>query len=56
MRRRGFREGVLWVLEDNPRGRDFYERQGWHADGGRKVEDLGGVELTELRYRRRFDA
>ncbi len=52
LRRRGFAEAVLWVLEANERARRFYERQGWRTDGGTKVEDLGGVELTEVRYRR----
>ena len=49
----GYREAVLWVAEENPRARTFYERKGWHADGGRKVEDLGGSgEIAEARYRR----
>ena len=56
LRRRGFAEAVLWVLEDNPRARRFYERQGWRADGGRKVEEIGGVDLAEIRYRRMFEA
>ncbi|MEM9466428.1 MAG: GNAT family N-acetyltransferase [Actinomycetota bacterium] len=55
MQRRGFTAAVLWVLEANPRARAFYERQGWFADGGRKIEEIGGVELAEIRYRRRFD-
>ena len=55
LRRRDFRDAVLWVLEANVRARTFYERQGWWADGGVKVEDLGGVALTEVRYRRRLD-
>ena len=55
LQRRGFAEAVLWVLEDNPRARRFYERQGWRADGGRKVEEIGGVELAEIRYRRVFE-
>jgi GNAT superfamily N-acetyltransferase len=25
----------LWVLEDNPRARRFYERHGWRTDGNR---------------------
>ena len=56
LRRRGFRAAVLWVLEDNPRARRFYKRQGWHPDGGRKVETIGGAELVEIRYRRAFEA
>jgi GNAT superfamily N-acetyltransferase len=41
---------VLWVLEGNGRGRRFYEKIGWSADGTSKVEQIGGVPATELRY------
>jgi len=47
----GFREAVLWVLEDNPRARRFYEREGWHADGGRREGEHLGVTAAEVRYR-----
>ncbi len=42
---------ILWVLDDNPRARRFYEREGWVADGGRKTDTFLGVEVTEVRYR-----
>jgi GNAT superfamily N-acetyltransferase len=43
---------VLWVLEDNPRARRFYELAGFVADGARKPADMpGGVQLPEVRYR-----
>ena len=42
---------ILWVLDDNPRARRFYEREGWAADGGRKTDTFLGVEVTEVRYR-----
>ena len=42
----------LWVLEDNPRARRFYERVGFVADGTRKEVDFIGTLLPELRYRR----
>lgn len=54
--RRGFREAILWVLADNPRARRFYERQGWRFDGGHKIDDIGGVELAEVRYRKTLDS
>jgi len=41
---------ALWVLDDNARGRRFYEKEGWEADGVSKDEDVGGTSLTELRY------
>ena len=47
-------EVTLWVLEDNPRARQFYERAGWAVDGGRKAEARWGVRAPEVRYRKRF--
>jgi RimJ/RimL family protein N-acetyltransferase len=44
-------EAVLWVLEDNPRARRFYEREGWALDGARKEEEWLGVVIPEVRYR-----
>jgi GNAT superfamily N-acetyltransferase len=43
---------TLWVLEDNPRARRFYETAGWVPDGGRKAEERWGVRAPELRYRK----
>jgi len=48
----GYREAILWVLEDNPRARRFYEREGWTLDGLRKEDEFLGVKVTEVRYRR----
>ncbi|MCX2955285.1 GNAT family N-acetyltransferase [Lentzea sp. NEAU-D7] len=42
---------VLWVFDENPRARRFYERLGFRADGTVKTETIGGAELTEIRYR-----
>ena len=47
----GFREAVLWVLEDNPRARRFYEREGWALDGTRREGEHLGVATAEVRYR-----
>lgn len=48
--RSGFAEATLWVLETNERGRRFYEKGGWRADGASQpLEGLGGA--IELRYR-----
>lgn len=44
---------TLWVLEDNPRARSFYERAGWSPDGARKAEERWGVRAPEVRYRKR---
>ncbi|NUR76539.1 MAG: GNAT family N-acetyltransferase [Thermoleophilia bacterium] len=50
-----YAEATLWVLEDNPRARRFYERAGWAVDGGRKAEPRWDVRAPEVRYRKRFE-
>ena len=52
LRASGFAEAVLWVLAGNERAERFYRAAGWVHDGGRKVEEFQGVELTEVRYRK----
>lgn len=54
MRAQGYGEAVLWVLEDNPRARRFYEREGWAADGSRKEDEFLGTRVAEVRYRIRL--
>lgn len=41
----------LWVLEDNPRARAFYARNGFAPDGARRSTGYatGGIELRLLR-------
>lgn len=48
----GFSDAFLWVLEDNARGRRFYEAARWAADGRTKLVGIGGRELVEVRYRK----
>jgi GNAT superfamily N-acetyltransferase len=48
----GCHEVSLWVLATNGRSRRFYEKAGWHADGGEAPHDVGGVTHTVVRYRR----
>jgi len=47
-----FDDATLWVLESNAPTRRFYEAFGWQPDGQAKVDDVRGVELREIRYRR----
>lgn len=47
---KGHERGLLWVLEGNERGRRFYERQGWTMGRPIRVEEIGGVQVTEVRY------
>jgi GNAT superfamily N-acetyltransferase len=53
LRARGTPDAILWVLDDNPRARRFYEREGWQADGSAESEYLG-LTVPLVRYRIRF--
>lgn len=46
----GHERALLWVLEGNERGRRFYERQGWVQGKPVRIEEIGGTQVTELRY------
>ena len=49
----GFATAVLWVLEDNPRARAFYERRGWQATGiGAEFDEYCDVSVPEVEYRK----
>jgi GNAT superfamily N-acetyltransferase len=50
----GYARAFLWYLDGNDRAAAFYERQGWHEDGGVKVDErlVAGIR-TPLRERRR---
>jgi ribosomal protein S18 acetylase RimI-like enzyme len=43
---------TLWVLAENDRARHFYRRHGFQADGVERLDEVGGAELLEVRYRR----
>jgi GNAT superfamily N-acetyltransferase len=53
LRRDGFPVATLWVLDDNPRARRFYERTGW-APSGRSVmyDRYCDVQVPEVEYRK----
>ncbi|HEV8489573.1 MAG TPA: GNAT family N-acetyltransferase [Candidatus Limnocylindrales bacterium] len=51
LRERNIHPVVLWVLTDNPRGRNFYEAMGWQPDGAVRPIDFGGIAVEEIRYR-----
>ena len=51
LRSDGFGDAVLWVFEDHPRSRRFYEQTGWSADGGTKDETWLGTTAPAVRYR-----
>ncbi len=50
LREAGFGRGLLWVLGQNARARRFYERQGWRLGRPFRLEEIGGVQVEELRY------
>lgn len=50
LREEGFARALLWVLEGNHRARSFYERQGWSLGRPFRVEEIGGVQVGEVRY------
>jgi len=39
----------LWILEDNPRARAFYERNGFRPDGGVQDDASWGEPIREVR-------
>ena len=52
LRRQGFQHVTLWTLEDNHRGRPFYESVGLELDSvPPRPFRIGGAELPSLRYR-----
>jgi GNAT superfamily N-acetyltransferase len=51
LREEGFREAMLWVLEDNPRTRRFYELAGWRPDGAVRSDSFLETQVSEVRYR-----
>lgn len=46
------RRALLWVLDRNERARNFYERQGWTLGKPIRIEEIGGTQVTEVRYER----
>jgi ribosomal protein S18 acetylase RimI-like enzyme len=50
LRELGYRHVVLWVLDENPRARRFYEAAGWRADGRRRPIEFLGQTVPEVRY------
>ena len=46
----------LWVLDGNERAQKFYRSHGWHRVAGHQRENVRGIEVDEVCFRRRFDA
>ena len=54
LRERGYVEAVLWVVPDNQRARRLYESEGWSDDDVGRDDEVFGVVVPEMRYRRRL--
>ena len=50
LRKQGFIEVFLWVLEENKRARQFYEKYGFESTNEYLEDNIGGKELREVRY------
>lgn len=51
MRKSGFKEAILWVMESNKPAIDFYEKFGFHYDNKREKSENFKNENYALRYR-----
>ena len=51
LRSEGYSEAILWVIEDNPRTRRYYELAGWQFDGGEKEDAVLDIPVRQVRYR-----
>jgi ribosomal protein S18 acetylase RimI-like enzyme len=51
LRADGYPGAILWVLDDNPRARRFYEAAGWETDGATKEDEFLDTRVREVRYR-----
>ena len=49
IKRLGYKKVMLWVFEENPRAKRFYEKYGFVADGA--VKDSGFGNAKEVRYK-----
>jgi hypothetical protein len=48
----GHVEAVLWVVPNNQRARRLYESEGWSDDNLRRDDEVFGVAVSQMRYRR----
>jgi GNAT superfamily N-acetyltransferase len=50
----GFANAILWVFVENSPARQFYEAMGWKAESRTALMELGGRQLTEIRYQKQL--
>ncbi len=46
----GFSKTLLWVFDRNLSARSFYEGKGWSLGRRIRLEDIGGTQVTLVRY------
>lgn len=50
LKKLGFNDIFLWVLEGNHRARRFYEKEGFTLSGRYLEVNIGGKSLNEVQY------
>lgn len=55
LKKQGFTEVFLWVMEENSRTRAFYENYGFKCTDDYLDDCIGGKALREVRYVYRFE-
>lgn len=54
LRKSGYTEVNLWVLDDNQQAKQFYEKMGFMKSSDIKIDKREGYILREIRYRKIF--
>jgi GNAT superfamily N-acetyltransferase len=47
----GFERVDLWIIEGDTTARAFVEKHGWSTDGATRLEDCGGAQVEQVRFR-----
>lgn len=50
LKKQGYEKVFLWVLEENIRARNFYEKYGFSLTDDILDDNIGGKDLREIRY------
>ena len=48
----GLSRALLWVFDRNLTARSFYESRGWSLGRPIRLEDIGGIQVTLVKYER----
>ena len=52
LKNNGYQNIYLWVLDQNVRAIEFYEKNGYTATGINRLDHIGGKTITELQYKK----